>query len=57
MVFNFATRSRSDSVSVGMVAIIRLQAAGAIQLERTENRSMSSAIDFDSPTMAILAAE
>jgi hypothetical protein len=35
---------------------MRLQAKGAMQLERTPYRDMSSAMDFDSPTMPSLAA-
>ena len=43
-------------MSVGMAPIMRLQAKGAMQLERTLNFSMSSAIDFDSAAMPSLAA-
>ena len=52
----FSTRAFWASVSVGMVPIIRVQANGETQLERTLKRPMSSAIDFDSPTMPSLAA-
>src|SRR6266478_5045451 len=51
-----ATRAFSASVSVGMVPIRRLQANGETQFERTLKRFMSSAIDFDRPTMPSLAA-
>ena len=34
----------------------RLQAKGEMQFERTLKRAMSRAIDFESPTMPILAA-
>ena len=51
-----ATRAFSSSVSVGMVPIRRLQANGDTQFERTLKRFMSSAIDFDRPTMPSLAA-
>ena len=51
-----ATRAFSSSVLVGMVPIRRLQAKGDTQFERTLKRAMSSAIDFDRPTMPSLAA-
>src|SRR5271156_4664849 len=55
MSWNFATRFFSSSVSVGIESIIRVQANGAIQFERTLKRSMSSAMPRDSPTMPSLA--
>src|SRR5579862_3639231 len=45
------------SVSAGMVPIMRVQAKGGVQLERTLTAAMSSAIDRDKPIMPILAAE
>ncbi|MGY3080753.1 hypothetical protein ACVWZZ_007161 [Bradyrhizobium sp. LM6.10] len=39
-----------------MVPIMRVHANGETQLERTLKRLMSSAIDFDRPTMPSLAA-
>ena len=51
-----STRAFSSGVSVGMVPISRDQANGETQLERTLKRAMSSAIDFDRPTMPSLAA-
>ena len=41
---------------MGMVPIIRLQAKGEIQFERTFKRDISSAIDFDNPAIPSLAA-
>ena len=52
----FSTRAFCSGVSAGMVPIMRLQAKGEMQFERTLKRSMSSAIDFDRPTMPSLAA-
>ena len=46
--FSFSTRACCSGVSVGIEPIMRLQANGAMQLERTLNFAMSSAIDFDS---------
>ncbi len=57
MVFSFSTRSCWSGVSVGIEPIMRLQANGAMQFERTWDFAMSRAIDFDSPTMPSLAAE
>ena len=57
MVFSFSTRSRWSGVSAGMEPIMRLQAKGAMQLERTRYFAMSSAIDLDNPTMPSFAAE
>ena len=51
-----STRAFCASVSAGMVPIMRVQANGEMQLERTLKRAMSSAIDFDRPTMPSLAA-
>src|SRR5260370_25718588 len=51
MVLTRSTRAFSSGVSVGMVPIIRLQANGEMQLERTLTPDMSSAIDLDKPTM------
>ena len=56
MRFSFATRSLSASVLVGIEDTMRLQAKGAIQLERTLTRCMSMAMARDKPTMPILAA-
>ena len=53
-----STRAFSASgVSVGIEPIMRLQAKGAMQFERTLNFCMSSAIDFDSAAMPSFAAE
>ena len=41
----------------GMVPIMRVQANGEMQFERTLKAAMSSAIERDRPTMPILAAE
>ncbi len=57
MLFSFSTRAFCSGVSAGMVPIMRLQAKGAMQFERTLYFAMSSAIDLDSPTMPSLAAE
>ena len=46
--------SEVDSI---VVPIMRDQAKGAMAFERTPNFAMSSAIDLESPTMPILAAE
>ena len=46
--FSFSTRAFWSSVSVGIEPIMRLQAKGEMQFERTLNFCMSSAIDFDS---------
>ena len=54
--FMRSTRAFSASVSVGIEPIMRLQANGAMQLERTLNFCMSSAIDFDSAMIPSLAA-
>ncbi len=51
-----ARRFFCSSVSEGTVPVSRLHAVGEMQLERTPKRFMSSAMDFDSPTMPILAA-
>ena len=40
----------------GIDAVMRVQATGAMQFERTLNRPMSTAIHFDSATMPSLAA-
>ena len=40
----------------GMVPIMRLHANGEMQFERTLKRCMSSAMDFDRPTMPSFAA-
>ena len=56
MLFSFSTRLRCSGVSVGIEPIMRLQAKGAMQFERTRYFAMSSAIDFDSPTTPSLAA-
>ena len=57
ILFSFSTRDRCASVSVGIEAVILLHAKGATQFERTPKRAISSAIDWDSPTTPILAAE
>jgi len=54
--FRPSTRLCCSGVLVGMESIMRVQAKGATALERTLNRCMSSAIDFDSPTMPSFAA-
>ena len=46
-----------SSSSPWIEPIIRLNANGEMQFERTLNFAMSIAMDFDSATMAILAAE
>ncbi|MOA39543.1 hypothetical protein D3C78_1613330 [compost metagenome] len=51
-----ATRACCSGVSVGMEPIMRLQAKGAMQFERTLNFCMSRAMDLDSATSASLAA-
>ena len=56
MLFSFSTRACWSGVSAGIEPIMRLQANGAMQLERTWYFAMSSAIDFDSPTMPSFAA-
>ncbi len=38
-----------------MVAVIGVQAHGAMQFERTLNFAMSRAMDFDRPTIPIFA--
>ena len=56
----FLERSRRATwagVSAGMVPIMRVQANGEMQLERTLNAAISSAIERDRPMMPILAAE
>jgi hypothetical protein len=54
----FARSSRAccSGVSAGIVPIMRVQAKGEMQFERTSNAFMSSAIDFERPTMPIFAA-
>src|SRR3546814_1447401 len=52
-----STRSRSASVSAGIVAVIRLQAKGAMQFEVTPERAISSAIELEGPTTPIRSAE
>ncbi|MNS92235.1 hypothetical protein D3C72_1263640 [compost metagenome] len=54
---SLATRAFSSGVSAGIELVMRLQANGAMQFERTLKRCMSSAIDFDSAAMPSLAAE
>ena len=44
------------AVVMGMVPMRRLQANGEMQFDRTPKRCISSAIDFDSPTMPSFAA-
>ena len=56
VVLTRSTRAFCSGVSTGMVPISRDQANGDTQLERTLKRAMSSAIDFDRPTMPSLAA-
>lgn len=53
---SLATRILSASVSVGIDETMRLQAKGAMQLERTLKRCRSIAIERDRPTMPSLAA-
>ena len=57
IVWRRATRSLASGVSAGIEAVMRLQANGAMQFERTPARAMSSAIDCDRPMMPALAAE
>src|SRR5689334_6108861 len=57
IVFSFSTRSFWSFVSVGIDPIIRLQAKGAMQFERTWYFAMSSAIDLDRPAIPNFAAE
>ncbi|MNC66954.1 hypothetical protein D3C75_1174100 [compost metagenome] len=45
-----------SGVSVGTAPIMRLQAAGEMQLERTPKEAMSRAMAFDMPTIPSLAA-
>ena len=54
--FKPSTRFCCSGVLVGMESIMRVQAKGATALERTLKRCMSSAIDFERPTMPSLAA-
>ena len=54
--FSRSTRACSSGVSVGIEPIMRLQAKGAMQLERTPNFAMSRAIDFDRAARPSLAA-
>ena len=56
MLLSRSTRVFSSGVSAGMVPMSRLQAKGEMQFERTLKRAMSRAIDFESPTIPILAA-
>ena len=57
MRFIFSTRACCSGVSVGIEAIMRDQAKGAMQFDRTLKRCMSSAIDFDSAATPSFAAE
>jgi hypothetical protein len=43
-------------VSAGIVSTIRVKANGAMQLDRTLNFAMSSAMHFDSPATPSLVA-
>ena len=52
----FSTRAACVSSAMGIVPMSRLQAKGEMQFERTWKRAMSSAIDFESPTIPSLAA-
>ncbi|MNN86185.1 hypothetical protein D3C81_2035670 [compost metagenome] len=52
----FSTRACCSGVSVGMAPIMRLNANGATQFERTLNFCMSSAMDLESAMMPSLAA-
>ena len=53
---SLATRAFASGVSAGIEAIMRLQANGEMQFDRTLKRRMSSAIDFESAAMPSLAA-
>ena len=55
--FSFSTRAFWSSVSAGIEPIMRLQAKGEMQFERTWYFAMSSAIDLDNPAMPSFAAE
>src|SRR3954469_2610014 len=57
IVFIFSTRAFCSGVSVGMAPIMRLQAKGAMQLERTLYFAMSSAMDLESAARPSFAAE
>ena len=52
-----SSRARFSSVLAGIVPTIRVNANGAMQLERTLKRCMSIAIDFDRPATPSFAAE
>src|SRR6218665_3239861 len=53
----FSTWRACSAVLEGMVSVMRLQASGAMQFERTLKAAMSSAIALDRPTMPSLAAQ
>src|SRR5579864_4981788 len=53
----FATRACCSGVVAGMEPVMRLQANGEMQLERTLKRFISRAMDFDSAAMPSFAAE
>ncbi|MNW14153.1 hypothetical protein D3C71_2123000 [compost metagenome] len=53
----FSTWRACSSVLAGMVSVMRLQARGAMQFERTLKAAMSSAMALDRPTMPSLAAQ
>ncbi len=55
--WSLATRAFCSGVSAGIELVIRLQAKGAMQFERTPKRPMSRAIDFDRAATPSLAAE
>src|SRR5579883_1325234 len=52
----FSTRACCSGVVAGIELVMRLQANGAMQLERTLYRFISSAIDLESAVMPSLAA-
>src|SRR5580658_3221018 len=53
----FASRACCSGVVAGIELVIRLQANGAMQLERTLYRFISRAIDFDNAVIPNFAAE
>jgi hypothetical protein len=57
MAWILATRACCSGVLAGIELVIRLQANGAMQLERTLYRFISRAIDFDRAVMPSFAAE
>src|SRR5882762_9013133 len=52
-----ASESRNTAIGALLAGVMRVQAKGEMQLERTLKAAMSSAIERERPTMPILAAE